>query len=44
MKKTKLTLVFVIAFASFVPEIALSQANPGAKAETSASKPAPNSQ
>ena len=40
MKKTKLTLVFVIAFASFVPEIALSQANPGAKAETSASKPA----
>ncbi|MCY7389163.1 MAG: LysM peptidoglycan-binding domain-containing protein [Burkholderiales bacterium] len=40
MKKSKLTLVFVIALACFVPQIASSQANPGAKAETSESKAA----
>ena len=36
MKKSKLTLVFVLALASFVPQIAWSQANPGAKAEANA--------
>jgi nucleoid-associated protein YgaU len=36
MKKSKLTLVFVIALASFVPQIVHSQANPGAKAESAA--------
>ena len=38
MKKSKLTLLFVIALAGFVPQIASSQANPGAKAEANASK------
>jgi nucleoid-associated protein YgaU len=33
MKKSKLTLLFVIALAGFVPQFAQSQANPGAKAE-----------
>ncbi len=34
MKKSKLTLVLVIALTGFVPQIASSQANPGAKVET----------
>ena len=38
MKKSKLTLLFVIALAGFVPQIALSQSNPGAKAESNASQ------
>ena len=38
MKKSKLTLLFVIALAGFVPQIALSQSNPGAKAELNASQ------
>ena len=37
MKKSKLTLVFVIALASFVPQISWSQTNPGAKVESGAS-------
>ena len=40
MKKSKLTAILVLALASFVPQIAASQANPGAKAETNASAPA----
>ena len=36
MKKSKLTLAFVLALASFVPQIVRSQANPGAKAEVTA--------
>ena len=35
MKKSKLTRLFVIALAGFVPLFAQSQTNPGAKAETS---------
>ncbi len=38
MKKSKLTLVFVLALASFVPQISWSQASPGAKAEASAAE------
>ena len=34
MKNSKLTLVLVIALTGFVPQIASSQANPGAKVET----------
>ena len=37
MIKSKLTLVFVLSLVSFVPQIAWSQANPGAKVEASAS-------
>jgi hypothetical protein len=40
MKKSKLTLVFVLGLASFVPQIAWSQAVPGAKAEASSTEPA----
>ena len=43
MKKSKLTLLFVIALAGFVPQIALSQSNPGAKAESNASQAAQTS-
>ena len=42
MKKSKLTLLFVIALAGFVPQIAQSQASPGAKAETNAAIIAPS--
>ena len=38
MKKSKLTLVFVLALASFVPQVSWGQASPGAKAETTAPK------
>ena len=38
MKKSKLTRLFVIALAGFVPQIASSQSNPGAKAESNASQ------
>ena len=42
MKKSKLTLVFVLVLASFVPQIVWSQASPGAKAEASGSNSAQN--
>ena len=42
MNKSKLTILFVIASASFVPQIAQSQASPGAKAETNAAIIAPS--
>ena len=40
MKKSKLTLLFVIALAGFVPLFVQSQANPGAKAEAKAANAA----
>ena len=42
MKKSKLTLLFVIALVGFVPQFAQSQANPGAKAEAKAASTAPD--
>ncbi len=40
MKKSKLTLLFVLSIAGFVPQSGWSQANPDAKSETGKAKPA----